>query len=98
MCNKDRIEEIVKILTSMIHVNTDNLEDTEFIAKDYGFYDFFDNSLMNKNKYEELLKNMRHDGLIEITLDNTKKFERAKIYATKEGVSFLYDHTNDDED
>ena len=79
----------VKVLSSMINVNWDVLGDKKFNALNYGFYDFYDKSLMEKEEYEELLKSMRHKGLIEIEVNNNENFDKAIIYATQSGAIFL---------
>ena len=79
----------VKVLSSMINVNGDVLGDKKFNALNYGFYDFYDKSLMEKEEYEELLKSMRHKGLIEIEVNNNENFDKAIIYATQSGAIFL---------
>lgn len=79
----------VKVLSSMMNVNGDVLGDKKFNALNYGFYDFYDKSLMEKEEYEELLKSMRHKGLIEIEVNNNENFDKAIIYATQSGAIFL---------
>lgn len=87
MCKQKEME--VKVLSSMINIKRDVLGDKKINALNYGFYDFFDKSLMEMEEYEELLKSMRHKGLIEIEVNNNENFDRAIIYATQSGAIFL---------
>ena len=76
MCKQKEME--VKVLSSMINIKRDVLGDKKFNALNYGFYDFFDKSLMKKEEYEEIMKKLNE--ILEILQDKNKKGEYDKTY------------------
>lgn len=87
----DTMDTKVKILQKMITTSKDELGDTTYHAASYSFMDFWEDSGLPKLAYIDVMKDLRHQGLIDIILHNPKEIESAVVKATKQGACFLAD-------
>lgn len=82
-------EAKISLLKKMLNIKTDYLGDQHFTTYRFGFYDFLDALEMPKLEYERLLKDMRHENLIDIDLNGGKSFDHAVIHAKINGATLL---------
>jgi len=79
----------IKLLEKMFTNKKDVLGDDHYTAYDYSFNEFKNVLGLEQENYEQLLKDMRHEDLVEIKLDSTNELVRSSIQATPAGMDYL---------
>ena len=87
------MEKKLKILRNIVTIKTNVLGDNIYNSKEYSFYDFQNLVELNTEDYENLLKDMRHEGLIEINLNGYTELRYARIRSTNKGCTFLIENS-----
>lgn len=86
------MDKKIELLEKMVNVKVDELGDIHYTALNFLFTDFVDLLKLDMDDYINFLKNMRHEGLIEIDLNGYKEITSSIIRATTIGMQFLNDN------
>ncbi len=93
MENQERMNIKIRLLELMSRVKENQLGEEHFTAVSCGFYDFEQRLGLERPDYNQLLGEMKQEGLIVIH-ENGDDLQRASIKATERGMEYLTENKN----
>lgn len=79
----------VEFLKAMFNMKKDMLDLVEFRPMRWGFYDFLEKSGMSRGEYEEFVKKLYKEELIDIDLCGYKELDHAVIVPKKAAAEYI---------